>query len=160
MVRILKNNNVAVETIFNNSFLDVTKRVAHIEIIENTPNKDEIDDLYSGIIITKGIYNSVIICSMQESVMREISKGMNNGKKVDNEELELYVGEYLNIVCGNALTQINNMVGKASRLSVPVIIRGTYEKNNEMHYEQLVEFCFSCWYGNIRVNMEYTFSSS
>lgn len=150
---------MTIATIFNKAFVDVTKRVANLDIIEETPNNN-IEDLYTGIIITDGIYKSVLICSMQETVMKEISKGMNNGKKVGRDEIELYVGEYLNIVCGNALTQINNMAGKASRFSVPVIVKGPYEKNDEIEYDKTLEFGFSCWYGNIKVNMEYTFSSS
>ncbi|BCN29645.1 chemotaxis protein CheX [Anaeromicropila herbilytica] len=159
----MKNSIVTmstIENIFNQSFVDITKKVALLDIIEETPTHSEIEDLYSGIIITNGVYNSILICTMHESVMKEISKGMNNGKKVDSEDIELYVGEYLNIVCGNALTQINNLAGKASRLSVPVIIKGPYQKNEEVEYEQMIEFNFSSWYGLIRVNMEYTFSSS
>lgn len=160
MVIKLDNNNVAVAEIFNKSFIDVTKRVARIDIVEETPIDNDIEDLYSGIIITKGNYRSLIICSMQESVMQEISKGMNHGKNVETEEIELFVGEYLNIVCGSALSKINNIVGKASRLSVPVIVRGAYEKNEITEYEQITEFYFSCGNGNIKVNMEYTFTST
>ena len=47
---------------------------------------------------------------------------MNGGTAASEDEKLLYINEYINIVCGCALSNISNKIGGASRLTVPVFL--------------------------------------
>lgn len=48
---------------------------------------------------------------------------MNSGEPASDDEKLLYINEYINIVCGFALSNISNKIGGSSKLTVPVFLK-------------------------------------
>ena len=80
-------------------------------------------------------------------------KGMANGKPLSSDMRELYVGEYINIVSGHVLTNINNKVGKTSRLTVPVV--GLSEHDDGKKYKEHCTLYFEAPCGSMKMDISY-----
>ena len=104
---------------------------------------------------TKGKFNSTIICGFSSDIFDAIIIGMNDGKMPSEDEKVLYINEYVNIICGRALSEINNRLGRTSRLTVPMMC---YDKesividDSEMENEVLF---YETEFGNIEVCIYY-----
>ena len=114
----IKIENVNVHEIFDEAFTTLTEKVSSVQLL-----KQEVG-LFFGqpmlfVIKTKGGFQGQIFVQMEESLMEEIVRKINKGKEMQDEEKILFAMEYLNIVCGRALSEINNQIGNRSRLNIP-----------------------------------------
>ena len=78
---------------------------------------------YRKVIETKGHINSRIVCHFSDELYRYIIDTMNNGVTPSEEEIHLFLNEYINITCGHAISSLNNLTGKRSRLTIPKFYR-------------------------------------
>ena len=86
---------------------------------EKEDRSDILSKGYREAIETHGYVNSVIICQFSDDLFRYITDTMNNGVTPSEEEIPLYLNEYINIACGHAISRLNNLAGHSSRLSIP-----------------------------------------
>lgn len=115
---------VKVDEIFDHAFCEVTKKLVNLELqkVVKKEKKEEEALLGRGYreeIETHGFMNSKIVCQFSDELYRYITDTMNNGVTPSEEEIHLFLNEYINIACGYAVSRLNNLVGKPSRLSVP-----------------------------------------
>lgn len=115
--------------IFDKAFDEVTKKLIRIELkrAHHIDERKMLEDMQRGyweLIQTKGYVNAKIVCYFSNELFRYITDTMNGGISPPEEEVYLYLNEYINIICGYALSQINNLVKKTSRLSVPSFNKG------------------------------------
>lgn len=114
-----------VKEIFDNAFCEVTKKLVKLElqkVCDDEGKEDEAVLLKKGVreaIETHGYINSKIVCWFSDELFRYIIITMNNGVIPSEEEIPLYLNEYINIACGHAISRLNNLAGRSSRLSVP-----------------------------------------
>ena len=104
---------------------------------------------------TKGKFNSTIICGFSSDIFDAIIIGMNDGKMPSEDEKVLYINEYGNIICGRALYEINNRLGRTSRLTVPMMCSDKESidiDDSEMENEVLF---YETEFGNIEVCIYY-----
>lgn len=140
--------NNEVKQIFDASFLDITKKLVRLEVsrmdkIEEGQDNEILAEGYREKIETHGAVNSTIICQFSENLFRYIIDTMHGGTTPDEEEIPLYVNEYMNIICGHAISKINNITQTKSRLSVPEFYKekdvlnfpGIQEKEQYLAYE-------------------------
>lgn len=115
---------VEVREIFRHSLTRISGQIAGITL---TP-ADRVEfseEYYMGVIYTKGKFAAMVEFFWCKELYEYIACQMTGGRGVSDEDKVLYVNEYMNIICGKALSDINNILGKpASRLSVPAINRG------------------------------------
>ena len=111
--------DVKVEEIFNDAFINVSKKIIHLELHRKAIEK--MDVKYLEMVHTRGSFTSTIICGFSPAMFETIIKNMNGGKMPLEDEKVLYINEYVNIVCGRALSEINNQMGVSSRLTVPTL---------------------------------------
>ena len=115
--------NNEVREIFDASFSDVTRKLVRLEVSKvRQPIEQDKNILSQGVrgkIETKGEVNLTVICRFSEPLFRYIIETMHGGTLPIEEEIPLYLNEYMNIICGDAISKINNITKSRSRLSVP-----------------------------------------
>lgn len=101
---------------------------------------------------SEGIFASKMCFQLEHSLVEEILKRMLKHKKLTSDICDLYLGEYINILSGHALTRINNIVGKSSRLTVPIVGAGAIK---EKIYKQNCVIAFTSEYGDMLLHINY-----
>jgi len=147
--------DMEVDGIFDSAFVSVSKKIASLNLRRCLDKELDEEDSYTGSVYTKGRFNSLIVCEISSAVYEHIIYVMNGGGQVSGEEGLLYINEYINIVCGYALSDISNRIGESSRLTVPVfgkkgeVFKGKIKEPNSvvLYYETDI--------GVIRVSVYY-----
>ena len=110
---------IKVGKIFDDAFISISKKLISLDLRRK---KEEIISVKCmEFVKTKGKFNSTIICGFSSDIFDAIIIGMNDGKMPSEDEKVLYINEYVNIICGRALSEINNRLGRTSRLTVPMM---------------------------------------
>lgn len=139
--------------IFDNAFISISKKLISLDLRRK---KEEIISVKCmEFVKTKGKFNSTIICGFSSDIFDAIIIGMNDGKMPSEDEKVLYINEYVNIICGRALSEINNRLGRTSRLTVPMMCSDKESidiDDSEMENEVLF---YETEFGNIEVCIYY-----
>lgn len=152
-----ENLNIEVGAIFKKAFIDMTSRLSSVELNEEKKQKNVAASEETRImILTKGSFQSYIVCSMDKELGEVIVLGMNNGKPLEQEEKELYIKEYINIICGHGLSYINGCLGTASRLSVPYLVQQEAKVIDPPETDREETFSLDCEYGTMNVTVHWS----
>ena len=139
--------------IFDDAFISISKKLISLDLRRK---KEEIISVKCmEFVKTKGKFNSTIICGLSSDIFDAIIIGMNDGKMPSEDEKVLYINEYVNIICGRALSEINNRLGRTSRLTVPMMCSDKESidiDDSEMENEVLF---YETEFGNIEVCIYY-----
>ena len=139
--------------IFDDAFISISKKPISLDLRRK---KEEIISVKCmEFVKTKGKFNSTIICGFSSDIFDAIIIGMNDGKMPSEDEKVLYINEYVNIICGRALSEINNRLGRTSRLTVPMMCSDKESidiDDSEMENEVLF---YETEFGNIEVCIYY-----
>ena len=139
--------------IFDDAFISISKKLISLDLRRK---KEEIISVKCmEFVKTKGKFNSTIICGFSSDIFDAIIIGMNDGKMPSEGEKVLYINEYVNIICGRALSEINNRLGRTSRLTVPMMCSDKESidiDDSEMENEVLF---YETEFGNIEVCIYY-----
>ena len=139
--------------IFDDAFISISKKLISLDLRRK---KEEIISVKCmEFVKTKGKFNSTIICGFSSDIFDAIIIGMDDGKMPSEDEKVLYINEYVNIICGRALSEINNRLGRTSRLTVPMMCSDKESidiDDSEMENEVLF---YETEFGNIEVCIYY-----
>ena len=139
--------------IFDDAFISISKKLISLDLRRK---KEEIISVKCmEFVKTKGKFNSTIICGFSSDIFDAIIIGMNDGKMPSEDEKVLYINEYVNIICGRALSEINNRLGRTSRLTVPMMCSDKESidiDDSEMENEVLF---YETEFGNVEVCIYY-----
>ena len=158
--------NMNAQEIFDTSFCEVTKKLVKLELkkVCNEEEKEEdkaeiLNKGYREAIETHGYINSIVICQFSDGLFRYIIDTMNNGVTPSEEEIPLYLNEYINIACGHAVSRMNNLAGHSSRLSIPSF----YQEEEPLEDKWGIRS--GCWLsyhteiGRLHIFLKYSFQS-
>lgn len=152
-----ENIQIHVDELFNRELVSLTKALAGIELIqagqENWGNRDTLVET----IYTNGDFNSFILVEMEQELFEYIVSMMHGGSPPDEEEKPLYMNEYINIICGRAISVINNERGHKSRLSVPTFHGNSFEESYEKYGTEQTTLIYKTEKGFMRFVICYTF---
>ena len=143
-----------VDEIFDCAFVPVSKKIASLNLKRGLDKDIDSEDSYTGSVYTKGKFNSLIVCEISSAVYEHIIYVMNGGEPAPDEEL-LYINEYINIVCGHALSNISNKLGGSSRLTVPVFQEKGETFREDSGKSKSVVLYYETDIGVIRVSVYY-----
>ena len=123
-------DSAKVDETFDIAFCEVTKKLVNLEL-HRVAEDDEIavekevilEKGYREEIKTHGHINSRVVCHFSDELYRYITDTMNNGVTPSEEEIHLFLNEYINIACGHAISSLNNQTGRPSRLTIPKFYR-------------------------------------
>lgn len=139
--------------IFDDAFISISKKLISLDL--RRKEEEIISVKCMEFVKTKGKFNSTIICGFSSDIFDAIIIGMNDGKMPSEDEKVLYINEYVNIICGRALSEINNRLGRTSRLTVPMMCSDKESidiDDSEMENEVLF---YETEFGNIEVCIYY-----
>lgn len=144
-----------IRTIIEDNIIGLTKKVANISIKKGRQIELDRQNVYTGMIHTNGAFHSIIVCCMEESFYQEVLTYMTRGTTVDEKMAGLYIGEYLNIICGNIVSHINNKLRIHSRLKIPYVKKGNIESQQISKEQILEEFYFESSVGKMKFHVTY-----
>ncbi len=107
-----------VNEIFQQSFVDISKKLVGLSLRERECPEDMLEKNRFFIFVS-GCLDSGIVCAFSSELFQYIAEIMYGGILPSREEQVLYIKEYINIVCGRAVSKVNSVTGSFSRLSVP-----------------------------------------
>lgn len=156
-----ESQKIEVGNIFKQAFIELTSRMSCVELNEGgKQGQIEEGEKTSIMILTRGRFESYIVCSMNQELYEGIILGMNHGKPLEYEEKELYIKEYINIICGHGLSYINGRLGAASRLSVPYFGQGEVKDVKRPDTDQEETFSLDSAYGVMNITIDYKLSAA
>lgn len=115
---------IEVFEILNQSAVDLSKRVAQLDIELTEPFHLVPETSCSFITNTKGDYSLTIILYAENCVFESITKNMKHSDAITDGDILIYAGEFFNILCGHIITAVNNKIHAACKFSVPHLIEG------------------------------------
>lgn len=145
-------SNSKIHDVYRNAFIMMTEKMTGFTIQETSGK--EMKYQYDILIQSKGNFESVITCHMESTLYEAVLIRMNAGKLISPELKHLYIGEYINVVCGHALSNINNLLGAHSRLTIPEILKEDRE-NVKNEYTNDDVMYFKSAYGSMKIEMSY-----
>lgn len=148
-------NKKKVEEIFDSAFVSVTGKIASIELIRKTDQVLQCKNTYKESVYTTGAFDARIVCRFSPGIFENILLGMYGGFLPPDEEIPLYINEYVNITCGRAISELNNVLGVTSRLSVPNFYSMEELIGEEQKICETVGLCYESECGEIHILIEY-----
>ncbi len=137
---------------FVDSLISVTEEIVSFPLKHSKENITVVDAEEIRI-QSRGVFRSWMCFQLERSLEEAIIRKMLDGKEPNPDLRKLYLGEYINILSGHALTRINNIVGQSSRLTVPIV--GARPEIEEKTCEQSCVIAFTSEYGNMLLRINY-----
>ena len=139
--------------IFQNAFTEITLKLTKIPL-KGSDNDISQDGKEQMILFINGYIDAEIDCSFTTELYQAIVKAMHGGTLPVEQERILYLKEYMNIVCGRAVSALNNEIGTPSRLSVP------YYRDEAPMYrkdrQQEIRFFYETDFGAMQVKIGFS----
>lgn len=139
--------------VFQKAFTEITMKLTKIPL--KGSDKESCDDCKEQMILfINGYIDAEIVCFFATELYQAIVKAMHGGTLPVEEDRILYLKEYVNIVCGRALSVLNNEIGTPSRLSVP------YYRDEAPMYrkvrQQEIRFFYETDFGAMQVRVGFS----
>lgn len=110
-------------SIFDEAIYKVSYKLLRIELQKMTDTDgwkpDEPQKYYRGVIHLHGYLNATLVYYFPEELYSYIAYVMNCDSLPSEAERHLYISEFINITCGHAISKLNDLVGKSTRITVP-----------------------------------------
>ena len=148
--------NIQIEDVFDSVLVSMTKALTGMELVRVMPEEWTEKNTLIETIITYGKFDSCMWFEVGMDLYEQIISAMNGGIPPEEEEKLLYMNEYVNIVCGRAISVINNKMGKASRLSVPKFQKSIGEETVRKPGEEKKELVYRTEKGFLHFVVLYT----
>lgn len=157
----IKTKVVNVSQIFDGAFVLLTEDISSIVLEHRLNDEDSLECYKTFVIRTKGIFKGCVRIEIEDKLLKKIVNNISKGAKLQETEVILYTMEYLNIVCGRALSEINNQIGKSSRLTVPQYVQNVTKDPSLLNgvAEEQEEIHFDSEFGKMNILVTYHFDS-
>ena len=115
---------------------------------------DENGDFVHIYIYSHGAVESAMDMAFSRPLADGITEVMSRGSADTDEMRLLYLKEYVNILCGKAISAINDTYTESSRLTVPYGAGERPEPGGT--YSEQSDICFECDEGTLRILVKYS----
>lgn len=143
--------------LFINRYKDVTAFLTCVELEEVLPFVLDKDCISGRVKIKSGEpYDLILICCMSQKLANQIVSDMSEDTVNSQEDIMIYIREYINIATGQAVSTINNIIGKSARFGIPEVQNEKIDISNEDKYESYTNVFFRSEYGEMILKVAYT----
>lgn len=149
--------HIQIEKVFDQVLVSLTRVLAGVELTHAEPVSWGKKDTLVETIYTNGNFDSFILLEMESELFEYIVAMMNGGDPPGEEEKTLYMNEYINIICGRAISMINNELGNTSRLSVPTFHGASLKTSGEQQGKEQTVLFYGTEKGYMKLRIYYTF---
>lgn len=153
-VAAIEASNLDVVAIYKDTFTSVTKKIAAVELEETKAEDLAMQEKYVFVVHTMGAFESAFKCEIENGLFLQIAWNLNKGQDLSEDMKVMYLTEYLNIICGRALSSINGKLGSRSKLTVPKYL-GEADETQEEQYACEEQIGFATEYGNMRIDLKH-----
>ncbi len=150
-------DSIQVEEVFDRVWVTITKALTGLDIKKSSRKDWNGENTLVETIYTSGNFDAYILCEMDLELYEHIISAMYGGCTPPEEERILYLNEYINIICGRAVSVINNATGYASRLSVPMFYHSVDEFDEIETRAEKRTLLYETEKGFMRIVIHYTF---
>lgn len=138
-------NQIDVSSVFDAALSNVCSKLISTSV--HKTEERQIDNCETVLIFTKGYWESSIYCVFSHSLYEKIISEMYGGEMPPEDERSLYIKEFVNILCGRAISMINNLLKESSRLSIPFY--GEEIPSDEQRLPEEIQLCYKTEYGDM-----------
>lgn len=143
--------------LFISRYKDVTAFLTCVELEEVLPFELDKDCISGRVKIKPGAsYELVLICCMSQELANQIVSDMSEKTVNSREDIMIYIREYINIATGQAISTINNLIGKSARFGIPEVQNEKIDMSNVDKYESYTSVFFTSEYGEMILKVAYT----
>ncbi len=156
-----------IEQVFDKAIVTYTGALSKVVLKRDThemydiSSSDNSSDYKKSIIYTMGTFSSSITCKVHKELYNYIIGMMSGNMSQDPDEQLgiLYFNEYFNIICGQAVSRINDGYGQESRISVPY--SNGFDKvmlDTHKDTENELKLVYYSEYGRLLLHIKYVFN--
>lgn len=102
---------------------------------------------------THGYFESDVYFYIEENLRDKLIEELGNGWVSNTEEAFLCITEYLNVICGRGISEVNNTLKEHSRITVPTLLKDT---NVKSQYEKKITVSCDSLYGRMNIITYYS----
>lgn len=114
----------ALETVFDQVMREVTEQEAGIRLCHN--DRLPSGEMYSVYIdFEKGFHSQLALCA-EKSMFTRLVQNMMQEEKINAQDLEDFVKEFFNVLCGQIAARMFRETKISSRFGMPVFCHGHY----------------------------------
>lgn len=144
-------NTFNLVSILDTAVKDISTKVAKLNISKTIPCPIDSSSTASLSITTSGDYRLTIIFHADMQLFRIIAKNMKRKELTDDTDLEIYVTEFFNVLCGHVVSMINNHINRSARFGIPSFYKGFYELQSPDNQDYHQTIYYRCDYGVIEI---------
>lgn len=105
---------------------DVTMKIARLNLTTISPAEFRAGDTSSLVSKVDGDYSMILVFCADAHVLYAITRSMKHGEPCDEQDVEIYMREFFNILCGRIVSMLNNDTHSSSRFNIPQLLKGSY----------------------------------
>lgn len=102
---------------------------------------------------THGYFESDVYFYIEDTLRDKLVKELGKGWIPNDEEDILCITEYLNVVCGRGISEVNNTLKEHSRITVPILLK---EIDIKSQYEKKITVSCDSLYGRMNIVTYYS----
>ncbi len=138
---------------FGDALKSITQQMAGIGLKDIQETTFEDQKIFAVIIGIVGAHKGRTLIRISEGLVTKITEEMNCGPLPNLTEITLYIGEYSNILCGKAISDINNRYLNVDlRLTPPAIFSGTNMRIITPALQSSL-LCYNCDFGMVSMDI-------
>lgn len=138
-------NRIDVSSVFDAALSNVCSKLISTSV--HRVEQRQSDNCVYVLIFTKGYWESSIYCAFSYPLYEKIITEMYGGELPPEDERSLYIKEFVNILCGRAISMINDLLQESSRLSIPFCDEEI--PKDEQQLSEKAQLCYKTDYGDM-----------
>lgn len=138
--------------ILDSAVKDISHRVVNIDVV-NSPDNNKKTSLQPCSVYTKtkGDYEMTFVLSTDYEVLKQMTQNMKRGAEASEEEVPLYIQEFLNILCGHIVSKMNKRTNLKVFFDVPSFVKGEFEPKGKGKFTK--QYYYDSPYGSLGIKV-------
>lgn len=140
--------------VLDSAVKDISHRVVKIDVV-NLPDGASVPSLQPCNIYTKtrGDYEMTFVLCTDYAVLKEMTRNMKRGAEASEEDVPLYMEEFLNILCGHIVSKMNKKEKLKVFFDVPCFVRGEYRADETASDKFEGSYHYDSPYGSLELKV-------
>ena len=140
--------------ILDSAVKDISRRVVNIDVT-NSSDSNEISSSRPCSVYTRtrGDYDMTFVLSTDYAVLKQMTRNMKRGAQTNEEEVPLYMQEFLNILCGHIVSKMNKRTNLKVFFDVPNFMQGEFKPGGGAPAKFTEDYYYDSPYGLLGIKV-------
>ena len=140
--------------ILDSTVKDISHRVTNIDVVYLPENKKLSSSRpYSVYTKTKGDYEMTFALSTDYEVFKQMTRNMKRGAEAGEDEVPIYIQEFLNILCGHIVSKMNKRTNLKVFFDIPCFMEGKFRSVSGTPDKFKKKYYYDTPYGMLRIKV-------